>query len=195
MDEEESMITKGDFMFKYKIRIVIIVLLSSLLLNQSKAIDWTSGNYNIPGPEWQFSPSATLNIYNDVSVNMYSDGVVHFNMYDNSELSMYDGGIGILNLYSDSSAKIFGGNPQNIWVDPSSSAWIKIYAHIENIDPQPDSIGRIGVRGTWLANNVYFDIGLLNGVQTINHVQFIPEPATFALISLGSLIVLKKRFK
>jgi hypothetical protein len=179
-------------MFRLRILTLILILTLAFLQNQSKAVNWENGNYSIPNSEWP-GGSEVLNTYNDVIVTMLSGGGVEvFNMYDNSELTMNDGFINTLNLYPDATASLFGGTIHYLWVDPSSTGWVKLYADNVTFMP-PNPSGNIEVHGWWLANpDIFFAIEL-QGASSYSHVQIVPEPATIAFFALGGLSAFRRR--
>jgi hypothetical protein len=179
-------------MLKLQINIVILSLI--FLCGQSNAstiVNWTEGDHNIPGVGWMGAD--ILNTYNNVTVTIVRDGLSgEINMYDNSELTMYGGYIGELNIYENATASIYKDNIHYIFADSTSTGWVKLYANIEYIGrPNPD--GYISIHGHWLVNDGYFDIALKSGVETIKHIQFIPEPATLLLLGLGAAMARKRK--
>jgi hypothetical protein len=113
-------------------------------------------------------------------------------MYDNSSLTQYGGCfINDLYLYDNATVSLFGGDiTSKLYIDPANTGMVKLYADFDRFEPfGPYGEGR--VRGTWLAG------GSLNihivGNGAYSHIQFIPEPATIAILALGSLIVFNRR--
>ena len=117
-------------------------------------------------------------------------GVVEeFNMFNNSQITMNDGSIGYLNLYDNATATLFGAAYiGHLWVDPSSTGWVKLYAIELSVDPWYD---HIEVR--WLNSEGPHTIGLLGGESTYDHLQFIPEPASIILLGMGILALRRRR--
>jgi hypothetical protein len=181
-----------------QIIIPIFILLLALLQGQSVAIDvvWTEGHHEI-GNGKEYDWISNLWTYNDVTVTTYlGGGVGYFRMYDNSKLTNLYGGVNYLYLYENTMASVFrSDNPLNIWIDPSSTALVSLYAYDVTFHPlnppfEPYSEGWF--EGRWLANDNFFHIDL-TGEGAYSKVQIVPEPATFILLGLGALAALKRR--
>jgi hypothetical protein len=170
--------------------IILVVAMSlTCLQNQSEALDWTIGDHNIPGIDG--TSFGVLNTYNDVTTTMFNGGYVEqFNTYGDSALTMYDGHIVYLNLYQNSIAELRGGNIFEIYVDSTSTSFVKFYAEA-NYGPNGGRYNNGAITGWWLSDGREFYIDF-RGADTYTHIQVIPEPATLVLLGLGALVIFRR---
>jgi len=164
----------------------LLVLFLQGKLDAYTIINWTAGDYNIPNLEW--SNVDVLNTYNNVTVTILDEGgggvSDEFNMYDHSHLTMFGGFIDELNLYPNATATIYGGDYiGSIWVDTASTGWVKLYAVELFYDPLYNTIDY-----KWLDDDMTYVLQLY-GSGTYSHLQFIPEPTSAVLFTLGSLFI------
>jgi hypothetical protein len=179
-------------MFKLQKTITILIFPLAPFPIQLIAVDftWTEGHYDLPLPD--YSSINILNIQNDVTVTMNGGGVHQFNMYDNSELTTYGGGGDYLNLYDNAKASFFYLIYMNeLYIDPASAVQVKLYATFVNFE-------NLGLEGEntlyvrWLSNDYPFQCNLV-GEGALDHVQFVPEPASAVLFGLGYLLICSRR--
>ena len=190
----ETHFYKGDIMLIFRLIIVLAVLFAALpAISYAVPVEWYEGNYELTSSnEWSWIPE--LHTYNDVTVTMNGGGVNQFYMYDNSELFMYgpDSSVDSLYLYENTTASFFGGGIMSeLYIDPANTGWVKLYADFDRFEPL-GPYGEGHIYGNWLSNGDPFNIHLV-GNGAYSHIQFVPEPTTLVMLSLGGLTILKRR--
>lgn len=117
---------------------------------------------------------------NSVSLGVVDSGIV--NMAGGTTTYLRAGNISSINLYGGIVSEYL-----NAW----DSATVNIYGYGFNYDPSAGSWDGGQLTGFWL-DDTPFTIDLYDA-QTYNHINLIPEPATVLLMSLGSLILRRRR--
>ena len=149
--------------------------------------------------------SSYIEILNTSSLTS-SGGVADLNLDDTSRLQLFGGEIGVIDFRDHSVADLRGGNINYIrsfqqvgWVGRD---WVSPY--IEIVCRNYDDSNPNWITGTWNVDNNHdgqwdtFSIQLLNQdgySPVIDNIQFttVPDPATFALLGLGGLLLCRKR--
>jgi len=118
------------------------------------------------------------------------------NIYDNDYM-------GLLKPFDSSTANVYGGTINSLFtvensvtniyeaslnfVDAVDSSTINMFVESYNWDPTGGQWGDGLLTGIWLNTSHPFSIEIID-LQTINHINFIPEPTTFSLLMIGILI-------
>lgn len=124
------------------------------------------------------------------NVNIYAGSDISLlRPNDSSTSNVYDGTVDYLFALGYSNTNIYGGIFDEIAAEDFSS----VNLYVENYDWNPTGGARDGglLTGIWLGSDESFNIDLVSE-DTINHLNFIPEPTTLFLFGVGGLIVLKR---
>ena len=107
---------------------------------------------------------------------------------DSSIADVYGGDINVVFTLGSSVTNIYGGTINEI--DATDLSIVNIFSESYEFDPTGGAFGDGLLTGTWLYGGG-FSIELVTE-ETINHLNFVPEPTTLFLFGIGGLIVLKK---
>ncbi len=127
-------------------------------------------------------------------------------MSGSSRLEMLGGEVGTLDLGTNATAVLSGGSirelysPQYVWAmlgDPPTLTWTPHITMICDVESVVYNEGTRRLRGNWLDGSV-FDIQLIDETHlgydpVIENIQFIPEPGTVFLLSLGGVVLWRRR--
>jgi hypothetical protein len=128
-----------------------------------------------------------------VNGNWYTGGIADLNLGNTSHLKMLNGVIDVLDFRGDSTGEISGGSINYIR-SIQLSGTTKHITFICDVD----SVNLTGnlLTGDWLDGKGDFSITLLDQSpydSVYSNIEFIPEPATLALLALGGLLLRHKR--
>jgi hypothetical protein len=98
---------------------------------------------------------------------------------------VYGGTINSLFTLGDSSTNIYQTSLN--FVDAVDSSTINMYVESYNWNPTGGKWGDGLLTGIWLNTSQPFSIDIID-LQTINHINFVPEPTMVSLFVLGSII-------
>jgi hypothetical protein len=124
--------------------------------------------------------TATLNI-NGGSI----DSLVCFNF---STVNMYSGDSGGISAGDYSTVNLHGGDIEGIDIASTATMNLFVDSHELNLDSY---LGYDRITGVWQNDNGIFDILVHEGQYHL--INFVPEPCTLILLSLGSLLMRHKK--
>ncbi len=110
---------------------------------------------------------------------------------DSSTAIVYDGEINLLFTLGSSDTHLYGGLFTN-GIDAVDSSIVNLYVESYDFDPTGGSFSNGLITGIWLLSSESFSIEL-GAAGTINHINFIPEPASLLLLGLGAVMLRRKR--
>jgi len=124
---------------------------------------------------------------NTSSVNVYAGSDIYLlRPNDSSTANVYDGTLDDLFSLGSSITNIYGSSLNEI--NATGSSTVNLFVESYQLDPKGGIFGDGLLTGTWLGSGASFSIDL-GGAETINHLNFIPEPATLILFGMGGLIL------
>ena len=144
---------------------------------------WTEGHYEIyPGDVY-----GELEIYNDVTLDIYGGEIGHLFTFDNSFTNWFDGQMNYLRANDDSIVNIYRGRLFD-FLHAGESSQINLYAYNVTYNDITHFL-----EGNYYKDDSFFSFELLHGQDTYSHIVVVPEPTTILLLGLGSLFVIGKR--
>ena len=185
---------------KSGIKILFILTLVSILCacNIQGEIIWDSGHHEFyegfEGEVW---------LLNDATADITGGYIGALQCFDTSLVNVYDvSDIGLLRPNDSSAAIVYGGDINVIFtlgssdthiysgsineIDATDLSAVNLYTTDYELDPIGGTFGDGLLTGTWLyGGNFSID---LRSEDTINHLNFVPEPSTMSLFMIGSTI-------
>jgi hypothetical protein len=151
---------------------------------------------------------AEFSMLNETTADIIGGGIGALLCYDTSSVDVYDTStISLIKPFDSSFVNISGGSINDVFAVGSSntniyngdinmlqaenSSIITLYVEGYEFDPQGGFFQCGLLTGNWLESGNPFSIEL-ETEDTINHLNFVPEPTTLFLFGIGGLIVLKK---
>jgi hypothetical protein len=133
-----------------------------------------------------------IEVQNTAPLQENIGGIYDLNLNDFSTMNYYDGETGGLDIRGDATATFSGGSINYIssYQDSDITKHITFVADLDSID----LTGNLLI-GNWLDGSG-FSVTLLDqtGYDSVySNINFIPEPATIALFSLGALLLRRKK--
>lgn len=146
------------------------------------------------------SDYSTINIFGGTrnGAGAYNYGTVNFSenatstylaAYDHGYVAMTGGIVDAIGASYWGIVDIYAGNVlESLWA--TDSGFINIYGHDLFKTDSGGTFGYGRVYG-YLTDDTYIDVDLSNS-DAYSHINLIPEPTTFVLFGIGSLILLRK---
>lgn len=147
--------------------------------------DWYSGHHEI----FNGDVYSEIWMYNDCTLDIFGGDIYRLAAYGTTFTNWYDGQMNTLWARDDSTVNIYGGGLDILAAAENSS--VNLYAY-DVIITTTGGVYNFGyVMGKYYTNNdpFYFDIAK----DAHLHINIIPEPTTLLLLSLGCLLLRKKR--
>jgi len=149
-----------------------------------RATVWTEGHHEIVdgdvyGEIWML---------NDSTADMLGGDVFQLGSLDWSIFSMFEGTMDYLLVRHSSLVNIRGGDLGHL-VIYDENGLVNLYAY--DVAYHPTGGGDGWMDGKYLINDQYFSFNV--DEVDISHINIVPEPASLLLLSLGGLLLRKKR--
>jgi hypothetical protein len=144
---------------------------------------------------WDYS---CIEIYStSLPLKLYEGGVYDIHLNDNSTLLFSGGATQSLKVYKNASALLTGGTINYITIYHYGTMTSKVTIDCQDGWEWLYTSGKIsGIRGLW-DDGTAFQIAFSNPgsifPDTYNFVHVIPEPATLTLLSVGGLLLRKRK--
>ena len=128
--------------------------------------------------------------YNYATLNFFGTAIASYiSAYDLGTVNMTGGTVDAVGVSQSGIANIYAGDViDRLWA--TESGVINIYGHDLFKTDFGGTYGYGQVYG-YLTDDTYIDVDLSNS-DAYSHINLIPEPTTFALFGIGSLILLRK---
>ena len=128
--------------------------------------------------------------YDSCGLNIYDDSVIGLvKPYDTSSVYVYGGEINVIFTRGLSTTNIYGGLINEI--NATDLSTLNLYVKSYEYDPTGGDFYAGLLTGTWNNNNA-FSIDLRTA-DTMNHINFIPEPCTIYLLAIGGLALRRSK--
>ena len=148
---------------------------------------------------------AEFSMYNETSLEVFGGTISQLLCQDISTATIYDNNyMDLLRPNDSSTANVYGGTINYIFAlgysitniyggffdEIAAEDFSSVNLYVESYDWDPTGGARYGglITGVWLESNESFNIDLVSE-GTINHLNFVPEPATILLFGMGGLIL------
>jgi len=199
---------------------IVTVLLVIGVANVQAEIIWDSGHhiysegeetwvymYNDASAEIIGGTIYEFDMYNNTTADITGGYIGNLLCYDISSVNVYDiGEISLVKPFNSATVNIYGGTITTVLAEDSSDtsiygaslteigardlSTVNLYTASYELDPTGGTFGNGLLTGTWLYGGS-FSIDLV-AEETINHLNFIPEPSTLSLFVLGLGAVLAR---
>ena len=188
---------------KRKIQITITVVVLSVICTFDApalyALVWNGGYH-----EFSEGLEDEIDMINGATADITGGGIGVLLCWDTTEVFVYEPSeIDLLRPNDSSTANVYGGTINSLFTlgdsvtniyeasinfaDAVDSSTINMFVENYNWNPTGGKWGDGLLTGTWLNTSQPFSIEIID-LQTINHINFIPEPTTFGLLMIGILI-------
>jgi len=165
--------------------ILAVVMLFAVCPVQADTV-WTSGHHEI----FDGDVYGEIWMYNDCTLDIFSGEVSRLAAYDVTVTDWFGGQMLILWARDNSIINIYGGTLGDLWV--AESSLVNLYAYDVISHPTGGYYNLGWIEGRYLNSDLYFEFDFA-GQDTGSHINVVPEPATLLLLSLGVLLVRKRR--
>ena len=169
---------------KIIIRAALVVLLGGYAVQADTV--WTSGHHDIVDGELY----GEIYIYNDVTVDIFGGQIYRLETYDVTLTNWYDGEMIALWILGDSTVNIYGGSLERF--DPRENAVLNLYAYDVIHHATGGYWGRGWLEGKYISDDSSFSFDLYD-LDSLSHINVVPEPSILSLLCLGALFLRKKR--
>ena len=186
---------------KKAIMIIVVVFVMGVCNVPSLYADllWDGGYH-----EFSEGVEGEIDMINGATADITGGGIGILRCFDTTEVFVYEPSeISLLKPFDSSTANVHGGTINSLFtvensvtniyeaslnfVDAIDSSTINMFVESYNWNPTGGTWGDGLLTGIWLNTSQPFSIEIID-LQTINHINFIPEPSTMILFGLGSII-------
>jgi len=189
-----------------------------LQISITVAVVFVIGTFDVPavyadllwdGGYHEFSEGfeGEIDMINGATADITGGGIGILRSFDTTEVFVYEPSeIDLLRPADLSTANVYGGTINGLFtlgdsvtniyeaslnfVDAVDSSTINMYVESYNWNPTGGMWGDGLLTGIWLNTSQTFSIEILD-LQTIDHVNFIPEPSTVSFVLFGGLALLR----
>lgn len=163
------------------------------------ALVWDSGYH-----EFTVGYESEIDMFNDATADITGGEIGILALWDTSSVFVYEPSeIDLLRPSDSSTANVYGGtigflfaiNSSNTNVRGGSFDWLEavdlsevyLYVGSYELDPTGGEFNAGLLTGNWLDSGGSFSINLVTD-ETIDHLNFVPEPSTISLFAIGTAI-------
>jgi hypothetical protein len=164
---------------------LLVALFICLMLQPLQAETWTSGHHeiydgNVYGEIW---------MYNDCTLDIFGGDIYRLAVYDTTITDWYDGSMDVLWVNNNSIVNMYEGSLGELAA--IDNGLINLYAHDVTHTTTGGFYQHGQVMGKYYSDDAQFCFDLCNQ-EAYSHINIVPEPATFLLLSLGILGIRRK---
>ena len=165
----------------HKIAVLIVIGLAAWGLDYAEAtvIDFYDDGVIEDGDDY-----LKVSVYGTAMVDMGGGSVSILGLNDWSIVNIHDGWIDALFAGDSSTVNLFGG-VIDLYVQATEFSTVNIYGYGFEVTPS-------GLTGYWL-DGTEFDMRIRRAHLPDPHYVLIPEPGTLLLLSLGSLLFVRRK--
>ena len=167
---------------------IITILAATLLAGISQAqadTVWLSGYHEIIDGDIY----TEIWMYNDATADMFGGDVFKLETFNVTGFDMFTGVMDILDVHDNSTINIHGGSLGTLGAADDSS--VNLYAYDVTYHPTGGYYDRGWVEGKYLADDLSFTFDLIH-MDSLSHINVVPEPATLLLVCLGCMLVRRR---
>ena len=149
-----------------------------------------AGAYNIRARN-----NSYVEVQNTAMLQINAGGIYTLDLDDTSTMNFYNGSMGGFNIYKDAEVAFSGGRIDYIHSFQDSDV-LKHITFICNVDSVNYNTSTHQLTGDWLNGKGSFNIILENQANydsVYSNINFVPEPATLLTLSLGGLLIRRKK--
>ncbi|MHA2404325.1 MAG: PEP-CTERM sorting domain-containing protein [Candidatus Kariarchaeaceae archaeon] len=168
---------------KTKILTILIMLFGACQVQADTV--WESGHHEINDGDLY----GEIWMHNDATADMWGGDVFKLEMFDTSVFDMIGGAMDLLGMRNDSVTYIRGGELGALGAIDDSIANLYAYDVIHHLTGGHFDCG--WVEGKYYLDGTSFNFDLWSQ-NTYQHINIVPEPATFLLFGFG-VFLLRKR--
>ena len=183
---------------------LVLFLVMTSAQAQVGPIIWDDGHY-----EFSEGYESEIDMLNSATADITGGEIGILRCQHTSEVDVYDGSdIGLLRPNDSSKATVYGGEINSLFTLGSSytkiysgdinlmhaveSSELDLYVDIHELDPTGGQWGEGLLTGIWWNNGGSFSIEITN-LDTMNHINFVPEPSIGILITIGWFITNRRK--
>jgi hypothetical protein len=169
------------------ITIVAVTLLAGICPVGASMIFLDSGHYVWTDADPYYDE---VFLENDASLDFLSGSIGQLTTRDKSLANIEGGQMYGLHTVNDSFVHYQAGLID--YISASHDTTVFLYAYDVIYDPTGGAAGNGFIEGYFLKDDTYFGFSCLNE-GTYSHIRIVPEPATFLLLTLGSLFLRRRK--
>ena len=176
---------------KMKVLLLTIISLITICSQTLKSETWTVDDYLQINDGDIYD--GEIFVINDGVVDVYGGDIGKLTTSYNSSANIYGGYIEWLDGRGDSIISIHGGEIGPAALNAYNNNIVNLYAYNVAFHPENEA-GKSWIEGIYYSDDNYFTIPVWDQ-SAFSHVNIVPEPFSFLLLSLGGIILANRNRK